>query len=848
MTESRHRSPSLRFLPLLLGVCALATPCVSGADSNRTGAEIYREHCARCHGPNGEGMADKHDEPLHGDRSVESLAKLIGRTMPEDTPEKCTDEDAAKVARFIFDAFYSPQARARTHPAKIQLSRLTVRQYLNSVADLVGSFRSPGEPLDAKRGLTGQYYNARNFRSNAKAFERIDPRIEFAFGEETPDPEKLTTNEFSIRWRGSVIAEDTGDYEFCLKTENGARLWVNDEAKTLIDAWVSSGTEIREHRETIRLLGGRTYPIQVDHFKFKDKTASITLQWKPPHRGWETIPQRNLTPSRAAETLVVTTAFPADDSSVGYERGTSVSKSWDQAATSAAIEVSNTIVEQLDSLAGTKADAPDRTERLKGFCVRFAERAFRRPLSDGQKHFFVEAQFERVKEPENAVKRVVLLVLKSPRFLYPEIGGSESDDYDVASRLAFGLWDSRPDQELLEAAAQGRLRTSEEISAQAQRMLQNPRTKTKLRDFFHHWLKMDEAEDVSKDPKTFPDFNETVLSDLRTSLDTFLEHVVWSEASDYRQLLLAEYLFLNGRLAKFYGVEIPSHAGSEPLAAVRENSAAPPQNPENPIGRPIPKGEGRSEAKGDVGPGNDGQASNSGETAHSAGERLIQHARENDIAEPSDFKKIAFDSKQRSGVVTHPYLLSAFAYHKSSSPIHRGVFLTRNIVGRALKPPPMAIQFMDGRFDPSLTMREKVAELTSPISCQGCHSVINPLGFSLEHYDAVGRFRTIDNQKPVDAASDYPTADGDVVRFTGARDVAEYAVKNEHAHRAFIRQLFDQTAKQPVEAYGPETLENLRRSFAASEYNIQKLLLEIVKVSALHGIKEPKTGQSGGVK
>ena len=52
----------------------------------------------------------------------------------------------------------------------------------------------------------------------------------------------------------------------------------------------------------------------------------------------------------------------------------------------------------------------------------------------------------------------------------------------------------------------------------------------------------------------------------------------------------------------------------------------------------------------------------------------------------------------------------------------------------------MAMTFKDSDFSPDLTMREKVAQLTRPQACQGCHSVINPLGFSLEHYDAVGRF------------------------------------------------------------------------------------------------------------
>ena len=75
----------------------------------------------------------------------------------------------------------------------------------------------------------------------------------------------------------------------------------------------------------------------------------------------------------------------------------------------------------------------------------------------------------------------------------------------------------------------------------------------------------------------------------------------------------------------------------------------------------------------------------------------------------------------------------------------------------------MAMTFKDADFAPNLTMREKVAELTKPQDCQGCHSVINPLGFSLENYDAVGRFRTDENGRPIDVLSDYLTEDGKTV-------------------------------------------------------------------------------------
>ena len=207
-------------------------------------------------------------------------------------------------------------------------------------------------------------------------------------------------------------------------------------------------------------------------------------------------------------------------------------------------------------------------------------------------------------------------------------------------------------------------------------------------------------------------------------------------------------------------------------------------------------------------------------------------------AATNDFVKVALGSRERSGVVTHPYLLAAFSYQKSTSPIHRGVFLTRNIVGRVLKPPPMAVAFKDADFAPQLTMREKVAELTRPQACQSCHSVINPLGFSLEQYDAVGRFRTQENGRPIDAVGNYTTDEGETLRFQGARDLAEFAVGSEHAQNAFIEQLFHQVVKQPLLAYGPEAMSQLRQSFVASELSLPKLLLDIACLSALHGLEK----------
>src|SRR5262249_1818777 len=155
---------------------------------------------------------------------------------------------------------------------------------------------------------------------------------------------------------------------------------------------------------------------------------------------------------------------------------------------------------------------------------------------------------------------VVLLVLKSPRFLYRELGTGTPDAFDVASRLSFGLWDSIPDRPLSDAASSGRLARREQVAEQAHRMVNDLRARSKIREFLLQWLRVDQGAEIAKDPKAFPGFDEAVISDLRNSLELFLDDIITSPSADLRELLGAKYLYLNGRLAKLYGVDLPTDA------------------------------------------------------------------------------------------------------------------------------------------------------------------------------------------------------------------------------------------------------------------------------------------------
>jgi hypothetical protein len=769
MPTTLHPPRSRRAGPLwLLLLVPLLGPGTSTA-AEPNGEQIYKTQCARCHGPRGEGTK-KYKRRLEGDRSVAQLAALIGKTMPESKPGSLTAAQSRAVAGYIHAAFYSRLARERNRPARIELARLTVRQYRQAVADLVGSFRRQPAP-DSRHGLKAEYYRNRRFLNGDLAVERVDPQVAFDFGSESPVPGKIAPESFSIRWTGSLLVEQTGEYEFVIRTEHAVRLWLNDPGRPFIDAWVKSGKDT-EYRATLFLVAGRAYPLRLEYTKAKqgvdDKKkqaaakSSIALLWKAPGRALEPIPSRHLSPGQAVEVFVCSTPFPPDDRSLGWERGTAVSKEWDEATTDAAIAAAGYVSARLRELAGVSDIAPDRKTKLLAFCRTFAERAFRQPLAKDQVAA-IDRQFAAGKDAETGVKRVVLLVLKSPGFLYREVRGGPGA-FDVAARLSFGLWDSLPDQDLQKAASAGKLDTKEQVARQAERMLADRRARTKLRDFLLTWLRADHGHDLTRDAQKFPGFDATVASDLRASLELFLDDVLWSESADFRELLVSDQVFLNSRLAKFYGAD---------LGALTQPRS------------------------------------------------------------PADFQQVKLDAGRRAGILSHPYLMTSLAHADQSSPIHRGVFLARGVLGLSLRPPPEAVAPLAAALHPGLNTRERVTLQTRPGTCMTCHGIINPLGFTLEHFDAVGRYRDRDNGKPIDALSVYTTRAGKPVKVNGARELGMFLAGNPEVHAAFVEQLFHYLVQQPVRAYGPSTLDDLRRSFADSGFNIRKLAVEVMTTTAL---------------
>jgi len=273
-------------------LCAVAT--ANACAQEQDGILLYREHCSRCHGDNGKG-SKSYPDPLLGNLSVNQLAHYIDQAMPEDNPSQVTGESAKAIAETIHPSFYSLIAQEKNKKSRLELSRLTVRQMQESLADIVGSFRSPYPKIDQQRGLRAEYFDSRKFSKRSRVLERLDPKIEFSFGEASPSPNKMQPERFSIRWDGSVLPPETGRYDFIVHTDQAVRVYVNETESTepLIDASVKSGSE-QQYRASITLLGSRPVPLRVEFSKGSQGVAKpgqdspnthafIELLWKPPH-------------------------------------------------------------------------------------------------------------------------------------------------------------------------------------------------------------------------------------------------------------------------------------------------------------------------------------------------------------------------------------------------------------------------------------------------------------------------------------------------------------------------------------------------------------------------------------
>jgi hypothetical protein len=279
-------------------------------------------------------------------------------------------------------------------------------------------------------------------------------------------------------------------------------------------------------------------------------------------------------------TATPASSFPPDDSTIGFEVGITVSDrlARDYLDTGEALAADAvTDLSALDPIlarcAGT--DLPTGTSAdacAAEFIASFGRRAYRRPLST-EEVTELTTLFRTGRELEDfrtGIQLVVNAMLISPSFLYRvEVappGASTGDvvsvvDYELASRLSFYFWRSMPDDELLDAAEAGELRTPEDVDAQARRMMEDPRFSRSYGDFFRQWLGLDRLAGLTKDDALYPTWSPELRDSLEASLDAFIDEI--AETGSVDDMVRGGFAFVDERSAAHFGVTIPAGARPE---------------------------------------------------------------------------------------------------------------------------------------------------------------------------------------------------------------------------------------------------------------------------------------------
>lgn len=293
-------------------------------------------------------------------------------------------------------------------------------------------------------------------------------------------------------------------------------------------------------------------------------------------------------------------------------------------------------------------------------------------------------------EPDEALQLAVAGILTSPRFVF-RIENDDARDpvirdlegYELATRLAYFLWSSAPDGQLLDLAAEGRLNDAVTLREQVARMLDDPRSGELARNFGSQWLQTRRLSKHEVDPELFDSVTPELLRAMeRETLLVFQE--VLTKNRSIRDLIDADFTYLNEQLAQHYGL-----------------------------------------------PDVDG----------------------------AFLRRVSLENTSRRGILMHGSVLTANSEPNRTSPVKRGKWVLETILGAPLPPPPPGADSF-GDDDPaaftSATARERFALHRANAVCASCHDLLDPIGFGLERYDAVGRRRERDGGGRIDASGVLP--------------------------------------------------------------------------------------------
>ncbi len=414
-------------------------------------------------------------------------------------------------------------------------------------------------------------------------------------------------------------------------------------------------------------------------------------------------------------------------------------------------------------------------DAVRAVLENFLPRAFRRPATDVElaHHMAIyhERRGQQGSDYPDALKLSLSAALVSPNFLFrrefeaenakleeqAEAGANEFelDDWQLASRLSYYLWQSMPDEILFGLAEQGKLRDAETLRAQVRRMLNDPRAKDFSRLFVGQWLGFGpDGQNMFPDERKFrKEWSEDLRAAMVAETELFFDALI----DDKQSLLLlvdSRFTFLNETLAKHYRID-------------------------NVFG--------------------------------------------------SEMQRVALPDHRRGGVLGMGSVLTATSTPTRSSPVVRGAWLLEKLLAeRVPPPPPNAGELPDdaGEKKGKLTLREELEAHRDKADCRGCHEKIDPLGFGLEHFDAVGVWRANSPSGPIDASGTLPSGES----FTGVAELKRFILKNRR--EPFLRGVSEAMLKfalgRELKGYDEPVIQKILAELESNDCDASVLIEEVV--------------------
>jgi hypothetical protein len=402
---------------------------------------------------------------------------------------------------------------------------------------------------------------------------------------------------------------------------------------------------------------------------------------------------------------------------------------------------------------------------------RTARLAYRRPVTKADVQTLIDF-FDRGRAEgrsfDTGVQFALERMLVDPDFLLrvhrdpkgpAKAGHYALSDLEVASRLSFFLWNSIPDERLLDAAERGELTKPQVLEQQTRRMLADPRATAAFVDgFAAQWLNLRRVDDVVVHPDFYPNYDESLLEAFKTETRMFVASTLRDDRS-VLDLLRANYTFVNERLARHYGIS--GISGSR-------------------------------------------------------------------------FRRVTLaDPDQRGGLLAHGALLATTSYPDRTSPVLRGKWLLNNIFGVPVPNPPPGVNTNLAETKPGAppaSIRERLSQHRTSPTCASCHSVIDPMGFALEHFDAIGGWRTVDEAgKPVDALGTTPNG----AKVDGLAGLRALLLKQpDQFPRTLTEKLMVYALGRRLEYFDRPAVRTIVRDASSSDYRWSSIVVGIVRSPA----------------